>query len=117
MKNDEQISIKEAIHIFENSRLTSANFTPEAVTAAYVLALAALQEKAESPWINVKNKLPKEGKEVLVYAVRTLANGQKYGEIAIDFVAESGKYFYHNYPYVTHWTPLPEAPEEVTDNE
>lgn len=37
----------ECIHVYENSRLQSENFTPEAVTAAYVAGLAALQEKME----------------------------------------------------------------------
>lgn len=37
----------ESIHIYQNSRLQSESFTPEAVTAAYVAGLAALQEQAE----------------------------------------------------------------------
>lgn len=38
----------ECIHVYENSRLQSENFTPEAVTAAYVAGLAALHEKQEA---------------------------------------------------------------------
>lgn len=48
---------EEAIHIFENSRLVSEYFTPEAMTAVYVTALSALRpvsremvEKAEWIW-------------------------------------------------------------------
>lgn len=37
----------ECIHVYQHSRLQSENFTPEAVTAAYVAGLAALQEKVE----------------------------------------------------------------------
>lgn len=37
----------EIIHVYENSQLQSANFTPEAVTAAYVAGLAALHENAD----------------------------------------------------------------------
>lgn len=37
----------EIIHVYENSRLQADNFTQEAITAAYVTGLAALQEKAE----------------------------------------------------------------------
>lgn len=40
-------SNSEIIHIFENSRLVSDHFTPEAVTAAYVAALAALHAEAD----------------------------------------------------------------------
>lgn len=37
----------EIIHVYENSRLQSDNFTPDAVTAAYVSGLSALHEKSE----------------------------------------------------------------------
>lgn len=37
----------ECLHVYQHSRLRSESFTPEAVTAAYVSGLAALQEKAE----------------------------------------------------------------------
>lgn len=38
------MGIKEVIHIFENSRISSVNYTAEALTAAYVETLAALNE-------------------------------------------------------------------------
>lgn len=41
------ITTAECIHVYQNSRLQSDSFTPEAMTAAYVAGLAALQEKAE----------------------------------------------------------------------
>lgn len=41
----DHMTTAECIHVFENSRLQSENFTPEAVTAAYVAGLAALREK------------------------------------------------------------------------
>lgn len=43
----EPMTTAECIHVFENSRLQSESFTPEAITAAYVAGLAALQEQAE----------------------------------------------------------------------
>ena len=43
----EPMTTAEIIHVYENSRLQAENFTPEAVTAAYIAGLAALQEKAE----------------------------------------------------------------------
>ena len=65
-----------------------------------------------SKWISIKNRLPREGKEVLVYVVHTLADGTKYGEIEKDFISDAAKYFYHYYPYVTHWMPLPKPPKD-----
>lgn len=48
---------EEAIHIFENSRLVSEYFTPEAMTAVYVMALSALRgptrEQVEKAWRGV----------------------------------------------------------------
>ncbi len=41
------ITGKEIIHIFEHSKLSSDCFTEDAVSAAYVNALAALREKQE----------------------------------------------------------------------
>ncbi len=41
-------STAECIHVYQHSRLQSESFTPEAVAAAYVAGLAALQEKAEA---------------------------------------------------------------------
>ena len=40
-----QIPLDELIHIFEGCKLVSDHFTPEAVTAAYVEALAALHAR------------------------------------------------------------------------
>ena len=52
------MTLEEAIHIFENSRLVSEYFTPEAMTAVYVMALAALRgptremvERMRGEWI------------------------------------------------------------------
>ena len=42
-----ELTLAEKIHTFENSHLVSDNFTQEALTAAYVEALAALHKTAE----------------------------------------------------------------------
>ncbi len=42
------MTTEEKIHVFEHSKLVSGNFTQEAVTAAYVEALAALRAKQEA---------------------------------------------------------------------
>ena len=51
---------EEAAHILEYSRIVSENFTQEAVTATYVMALAALRgptreqvEKMRGEWIDI----------------------------------------------------------------
>lgn len=41
------LTTAECIHILENSTLQSRFFSPEAMTAAYTIALGALREKAE----------------------------------------------------------------------
>ena len=50
----------ECIHVFENSRLQSERFTPEAITAAYVAGLAALFEKAVSAPVIKCKKTPRK---------------------------------------------------------
>ncbi len=42
------MTAEEKVHVFECSKLVSDNFTQEAVTAAYVEALAALRAQAEA---------------------------------------------------------------------
>lgn len=42
------MTIDEKIHVFENSRLVSYNFTSDAVTSAYVEALSALRAQQEA---------------------------------------------------------------------
>lgn len=55
----------ECIHVFENSRLQSESFTPEAVTAAYVAGLEAMREKAEreNPPLLTKEELQQLSKD------------------------------------------------------
>ncbi len=52
------LTTAECIHIYEGSSLQAANFTPDAVAAAYVAGLAALQEKMERE--NPKPLTPEE---------------------------------------------------------
>ncbi len=42
------LTTSEYIHVYQHSQLQSPNFTPDAVTAAYVAGLAALREKAKA---------------------------------------------------------------------
>lgn len=57
MTNEEAVSVlenvgvmttAECIHVYQHSRLQCENFSADAVTAAYVAGLAALQEKLEA---------------------------------------------------------------------
>lgn len=59
------VTREEAAHILEYSRIVSENFTQEAVTATYVMALAALRgptrkqvEKMRGEWIADGEKVP-----------------------------------------------------------
>ena len=63
-----------------------------------------------SEWISVKDRMPEEGVDVLVYGDIYL--NRKGADI--DFVdKESGNFFYYDEGEVTHWRPLPEPPESA----
>ena len=62
-------------------------------------------------WISVKDRMPEPYKFMLVYTERGL-----YG---IDYMienSESGKAVWALNPKVTHWMPLPEPPEEGSND-
>jgi hypothetical protein len=73
---------------------------------ALLTAIDALEQDNE--WISVKDRMPEEGVDVLVY-------GDVYSDgkgADVDFVdRESGNFFYYDEGEVTHWRPLPEPPE------
>lgn len=59
-------------------------------------------------WISVKDRLPEQYKEVLVYT-------EKYGT-QVDWIADT-PYYWHNYgELVTHWQPKPEPPKGRKEN-
>ena len=69
---------------------------------ALLTAIDALEQNNE--WVSVKDRMPEEGVDVLVYLNRKSAD--------VDFVdRESGNFFYYDEGEVTHWRPLPEPPE------
>jgi len=55
-----------------------------------------------SEWINVRNKLPDEGAEVLVFNVY----------LKIKSVIYTKKRGFHAMAPITHWMPLPTPPKE-----
>jgi hypothetical protein len=66
--------------------------------------------KPNSEWISVKDRMPEEGVDVLVYGYIYL--NRKGADV--DFVdRESGDFFYYDEGEVTHWRPLPEPPESA----
>lgn len=75
---------------------------------ALLTAIEVLEQDNE--WISVKDRMPEEGVDVLVYLNRKGAD--------VDFVdRESGNFFYYDEGEITHWRPLPELPESEDDAE
>jgi hypothetical protein len=56
----------------------------------------------ESEWVSVKDKLPEQYTDVIVFI--------KGDTIAVDYVDENGDFYYYG-EYVTHWMPLSKPPE------
>ena len=66
---------------------------------------STVEAEPDNGWISVKDRMPEEGVDVLVYLNRKDAD--------VDFVdRESGNFFYYDEGEVTHWRPLPEPPKE-----
>ena len=66
-------------------------------------------------WINVKDKLPNEGDEVIVYVngFSTIAEYKGYGDTGWTVLTGIGTVDPFDYCYLkpTHWQPLPKAPK------
>ena len=69
-----------------------------------------VEAEPEKEWISVKDRMPEEGVDVLVYGYIYL--NRKGADV--DFVdRESGNFFYYDEGEVTHWRPLPEPPKSA----
>lgn len=66
-----------------------------------------------SAWISVKDKLPKIGESVITCYTSEMMNGEKYRDIDLDFVDNTGRYFYLHSKTTTHWFRIPELPKET----
>ena len=78
----------------------------EAPGCVTMLIRDALELLKAHSWISVKDKLPKEGKDVLVW--------NDYGFCYVDEI-ENGKWRNPGgYSGNTHWMPLPKPPKEET---
>lgn len=71
-----------------------------------------------SEWISVKDRLPKRGDHCLAVETGCYEYGKfikfysNYVDIAIYNGEDFGSVHNHRHVEVTHWMPLPEAPEE-----
>lgn len=77
-----------------------------------ITALRSMQETTKPGWISVKERLPKDFDQALVY------DGDKHYPIGICHKGESG-IWHSDMAYgmgtITHWMPLPEPPEEGSE--
>ncbi len=62
-----------------------------------------------SDWISTKDRLPEEGKEVLVSTKSK--NGQRNVNKGY-YLPEESRFAHRGKAEVTHWMPLPEQPRE-----
>jgi len=78
-------------------------------TESINMAWSAWQAKAQAvpEWISVKNKLPKIGVYVMVFLEKQGHNPTTYN------FCQYTKFGFH-LSNVTHWMPLPDAPQEST---
>ena len=109
-------TIKQLESILDHTRSMAAEADADEIwkedIAALEFALTALrsmQETTKPGWISVKERLPKEFDQALVY------DGDKHYPIGICHKGESGIWhsdMAYGMGIITHWMPLPEPPEE-----
>lgn len=63
-------------------------------------------------WLSVEERLPEKGENVLVYAIAKYIGDTKIGIDKLEEGERRPVWFYtHGWFEVTHWMPLPEAPD------
>ena len=104
------MKIEEAVEFLK--QYTNSEVYTEKCVSAHLLALTALRSMPETTkpgWISIKERLPKDFDQALVY------DGDKHYPIGICHKGESG-IWHSDMAYgmgtITHWMPLPEPPEE-----
>lgn len=82
----------------------------EAKYEALNIAMNAMGRSIPSRWISVEERLPEDGKNVLIF-VRTMS---RWWHMEVDW--HTGNSWYNNaetnWNKITHWMPLPEPPKE-----
>ena len=94
----------------ENSRLFGARYNAGSINEKeWNLWLEAWQAKTQAvpEWISVKNSLPPENTLVLGMSQTPCNIFNIYNVMALDEFQESD---------ITHWMPLPDAPQEPTND-
>ena len=94
-----QMTLDEIIHVFENCKLVSDHFTLEAVTAAYVEALAALRDRRDTTEANEPLTLEElrgmDGEPVYLVGMEPIEYGWRDQYLLIDAdedIAYNGSY-------------------------
>ena len=98
----------------------SCDIFSEPVTTYAKLAIEALEKKKESgvtvqEWISVKDRLPEEWTNVLVYSGGNydvlMYRPNRRETLCFMYQDECGHWTEKHSPPVTHWMPLPEPPK------
>lgn len=103
---------KEALGIMEMQlRLCRRSPTvAEKTLQANEIATASIRERIErNIWIPVKDRLPEEGQEVLLWAE---CYPYSSGKFHYDMIVYNPRVYQPVIDYTTHWMPLPEPPKE-----
>ena len=82
---------------------------PEDALRAENKRLQALEPSLE--WVSVKDKLPEDGKRVIMFATDIVTIGTHNAKVP-QWSGDGAYYHGGWYDMVTHWMPLPPAPKE-----
>ena len=92
------------VELIESARYWGSN-TSEEIAENLIANGVTVQE-----WISVKDRLPEEKANCIVYYKHAYCDNDDYWAIGICFY--DGEKFQMDLPYkVTHWMPLPEPPK------
>ena len=72
--------------------------------------------QAAQQWISVKERLPKEGMEVVIGWFQQTASNKLYWTTDVAILTNKVFSGWRVYSEVTHWMPLPAAPKDEADD-
>ena len=108
---------RDNLHKLEDRGIVENNLTMEQITAIRIAEFAideicSTDVQPVNQWISVKDKLPEVGQPVLIYypywtGLEVQVARLEYDKLTFDICGE----FNASVNKVTHWQPLPEAPE------